>query len=145
MIYRIYLNILVGSLFFVSLLVQADNINFDADGSIPGVRTLSAETLIELAQVLDDLIIIDSRITEDRSIGFIEDSISLSDTNTSCSSLKKVGANKRKPVVFYCNGTMCGQSVAAVNTARDCGYKNLFWFRGGFEEWRMKDYPYLLD
>ena len=45
--------------------------------------------------------------------------------------------------LFYCNGVKCDRSVKSVNIALGCGYVRLYWFRGGFEEWRRKDYHYL--
>jgi len=145
MISRIFLRILVVNLFFISLFAHADNVSAVVPESIPGVRTLTAESMIELAQVFESLILIDSRITEDRSIGYIEDSVSLPDTETSCSSLNRISIDHQVPVVFYCNGIYCGRSVTAVNIAKSCDFSNLFWFKGGFEEWRVKDYPYMLD
>ena len=110
---------------------------------IPGVETLTAEGLIEKANITDDLVIIDARINKDRAIGYIENSISLPDINTNCDTLSKLVKNKNTPLLFYCNGVKCGRSVVAVKIAKSCGYKNLSWFRGGFEEWQEKGYQYM--
>jgi rhodanese-related sulfurtransferase len=108
--------------------------------TIEGTTKIDAETLIQLAQQNPDLIIIDSRISSDRRQGFISGSISLPDTDTNCVSLLTIIYRKDNPVVFYCNGPKCRRSDRAVAIARDCGYSNLYWFRGGFEEWRNKQY-----
>lgn len=113
--------------------------------SIPGVETLNAESLIELAHTNEELLVIDSRIHEDRRLGYIEGSVSLPDTRTSCRTLGKISKQKSRPMVFYCNGVKCGRSVKALQIAQQCNYQRLYWFRGGFEEWRLKDYPYLLE
>lgn len=110
---------------------------------IPGVETLTAEGLIEKANNTRELIIIDARIGKDRAIGYIEDSVSLPDINTNCDTLSELVKNRQTPLLFYCNGVKCGRSVVAVKIAKSCGYKNLSWFRGGFEEWREKGYQYL--
>jgi rhodanese-related sulfurtransferase len=110
---------------------------------IPGVKTLTAEGLIEQANSSAELIIIDARISKDRASGYIEDSISLPDINTNCDTLSKVVKNGQTPLLFYCNGVKCGRSVVAIKIAKSCGYKNLLWFRGGFEEWQEKGYQYL--
>lgn len=110
---------------------------------IPGVETLTAEGLIEKANNTNGLIIIDARISKDRAIGYIEDSISLPDINTNCDTLSELVSNRHTPLLFYCNGVKCGRSVVAVKIARSCGYKNLSWFRGGFEEWQEKGYQYM--
>jgi rhodanese-related sulfurtransferase len=49
------------------------------------------------------------------------------------------------PVVFYCNGIRCGRSREAAQIARGCGFRNVYWFRGGFEEWLAQGYPYLKE
>lgn len=107
---------------------------------IPGVETLTAEAVIEKANSNHKLVIIDARISRDRASGFIEESLSLPDINTSCDTLNKLVEDKQTPIVFYCNGVKCGRSVIAIKIAKSCGYKRLSWFRGGFEEWQEKGY-----
>jgi len=111
--------------------------------AIPGVAKVDAEKLIKLANRLPELIIIDSRITSDRMQGYIEGSISLPDTRTDCASLGKILPAGNSKALFYCNGVKCGRSVNAIRVAKKCGYKNIFWFRGGFAEWLKKGYPFL--
>lgn len=107
---------------------------------IPGATTVTAEQLIDIAARLPDLVIIDSRIQEDRREGFIQNSISLPDEDTNCKTLAQVVPKKTTPALFYCNGIKCGRSVRAVRIALKCGYKDVYWFRGGFEEWTEKQY-----
>jgi len=113
---------------------------YTSPDSITGSTKIDAETLIKLAHDHTDLVIIDSRIKSDRRQGFIAGSISLSDTDTDCATLLPIIDNKTTPTVFYCNGPKCRRSDRAVSTATECGYKNLYWFRGGFEEWKEKHY-----
>jgi len=108
---------------------------------IDGVTKLNAEGLIEKVMDMPQLVLIDSRISADRKEGFIEGSISLPDTETSCTTLGKVVPRKDSPVLFYCNGVRCGRSARAASIARDCGYTSIFWFRKGMEEWQEKQYP----
>lgn len=110
---------------------------------IEGVKRISAEELIVLANKRPDLVIIDSRVTANRKHGYIEGSYSLPDTDTTCDTLKKFIPSRSAPAAFYCNGVKCGRSAKAVKIAVDCGYRNLYWFRGGFEVWKQKNFPYL--
>ena len=110
---------------------------------IPGVKRVDAESLIDLAAKLPKLIIIDARIAGDRKMGYIENSVSLPDAKTNCKSLAKIIPSKTTPVLFYCNGVKCGRSVVATRIALQCGYKPIYWFRGGFEEWRAKQFPFI--
>ena len=106
---------------------------------------MDAETVIEIAGSADTLVIIDSRISDDRRQGYIEGSISLPDENTDCDSLAIHLATTNTPVLFYCNGPKCGRSGNAVKIALSCGYGNIYWFRGGFEEWKAKNYPLIKE
>ena len=110
---------------------------------IPGTTKINAEELIELMWTTPQLILIDSRITSDRNEGFIEGSISLPNTETSCESLEGVVSEKSAPALFYCNGIKCGRSAKAAQIAIDCGYNHVYWFRGGIEEWKQKQLPLL--
>ena len=113
--------------------------------SIEGSIKVDAEGLIALAEKFQNLTIIDSRISSDRIQGHIEGSLSLPDEKTNCDVLKQSITAKTSPVVFYCNGPKCGRSAIAVRIAVGCGFENVFWFRGGFEEWKDKKYPYIKE
>lgn len=113
--------------------------------SIRGTTKVDAEGVINIVNTVPDLAIIDARITSDRKQGFIEGSISLPDIDTSCGTLTKVIPRKSQPILFYCNGIKCGRSVKSIQTAKDCGYEKIYWFRGGFEEWKAKGYPYITE
>jgi len=112
---------------------------------IPETTLVNAESLIDLAEQHENLIIIDARIKSDREQGFIEGSFSLPDITTNCQTLKVIIPQKITPSLFYCNGVKCGRSVKAIVIAKKCGYSNIYWFRGGFEEWSQKGYPVAID
>ena len=112
---------------------------------IDDVTLVGAEGMIELIERIENLVIIDSRIPGDRHKGYIESSVSLPDTETSCKSLSNIISKKTIPALFYCNGVKCGRSAVALNIAKKCGYKELYWFRGGFEIWLKKGFPYIQD
>jgi len=86
-------------------------------------------------------VIVDARKNSDHLKGFIEGSISLPDTDTNSESLAAIINDKHTPVVFYCNGVKCARSVKAAKIAVESGYSNIFWFRGGWDEWINKGFP----
>ena len=106
---------------------------------------MSSTTIRDALAAGDKLVIIDSRISDDRRQGYIEGSISLSDENTDCDSLSLYLQALKSPVIFYCNGPKCGRSARAVKIALACGYETVYWFRGGFEEWQAKNYPIIKE
>lgn len=110
---------------------------------IAGVTTVNAEQVIDILTSDEPPLLIDARIKEDRAYGYIESSLSLPDIETNCGSLKKIAADKKQQLMFYCNGVQCGRSVISIKVARSCGYHNLLWFKGGFAEWKEKGYQYI--
>jgi rhodanese-related sulfurtransferase len=116
-----------------------------APETIPGTVKVDAEGLLALVEKTPNLVLIDARIRQDRQQGYIEGSVSLPDVETSCDSLKKIIPSKSSPVLFYCNGPKCGRSVTSSRLALKCGFTRVYWFRGGFEEWKHKNFPYLKE
>ncbi|MBV1883214.1 MAG: rhodanese-like domain-containing protein [Pseudomonadales bacterium] len=117
----------------------------DTPDSIMGTIKVTAEKLFELVDDFDDLVIIDARKTEDREKGYIEGSLGIPDTDMNPAVLAKHLATKKTPVIFYCNGPKCGRSVKSSKMAVAEGYKNIYWFRGGWEEWSNKGLPVTKD
>ncbi len=110
--------------------------------TIPGSTKITADLLIKLIENTPDIVVIDSRLN-DRPIGYIEGSLNLPDTKTDCNSLSQIIKAKSNSSVFYCNGPKCGRSAKAVKIALSCGYKNVYWYRDGFNDWLSKGYPYI--
>ena len=113
--------------------------------AIEGAVTIDAEQLIALVVDHQDTVLIDSRVGTDRADGYIEGSVHLVDTKTDCDSLARLIGTHTTPVIFYCNGVRCDRSGRAVGIAVACGYRDVYWFRGGIEEWRAKKFPLIQD
>jgi len=109
--------------------------------SIPGTTRVGAEEVIDLVQKHEDLVIVDARKRSDYAKGHIEGAVSLPDTETTPERLAQVVPSKDTPVLFYCNGVKCGRSVTSARRAVEWGYRKVYWFRGGIEEWTAKGYP----
>ena len=71
--------------------------------------------------------------------------INLLNTDMNQQSLEMIAPDKTKPILSYCNGIRCLRSSDAVAKALDWGYKNIFWFRGGWNEWTEKRLPVISD
>lgn len=107
--------------------------------------TIDSENLIDLYQSVPGLRIIDSRLREDHALGHIEKSRSLPLGETNCESLSRLAEDDDQALVFYYNGNGVDASINAIDIASSCGYKRLFWLRGGFIEWQDKDYPFVIE
>jgi rhodanese-related sulfurtransferase len=113
-----------------------------APESIDGTKLVSAEQVVELVMNSSELVVIDARKASDRDeAGWIEGSIGLPNYDTTMDSLAKHIPSKSTPVLFYCNGVKCGRSVESSKKAVSLGYQNIYWFRGGWEEWTQKGLP----
>ena len=55
--------------------------------------------------------------------------------------LSKLPADKNAGIIFQCNGPECWKSYKASSVAIKNGYKKVYWFRGGFPEWKAKGLP----
>lgn len=55
--------------------------------------------------------------------------------------LSKLPADKGVGVITYCNGPKCWKSYKAAKTMAEAGYRKVYWFRGGFPEWKAQGYP----
>jgi rhodanese-related sulfurtransferase len=55
--------------------------------------------------------------------------------------MSKLPSDKGAPVIFFCNSGECWRSYKASVVARDAGYKQVHWFRGGMPEWTGKNLP----
>lgn len=144
---KIY-TVCLGVLIVAALLAGVSSRAMDQDTSpttIPGAVTVDAEQLITLVEHHPDVVLIDARVREDRADGYIEGSVNLVDVRTDCDSLARLLSGPATPVVIYCNGIACDRSAHAVRIALACGYRKVYWFRGGIEEWRAKHYPLIED
>ena len=127
------------------LSAASDRVASSAPRALAVAITIDAENLIELYQSVPGLKIVDSRLREDRVQGYIENSVNLPIAETDCDTLAQLASDRDQAFVFYCNGDAANSSIEAIKIASACGYRRLFWFRGGFVEWEDKDYPYLIE
>jgi len=112
-----------------------------APASIPGAIIVSAEEVVELTLSRPELVIIDSRKKSEYSKGHIEGAVNLLNTDTRREDMAALCPDKTTPIVFYCNGIRCLRSSDAIHKAMGWGYRNVFWFRGGWREWADKRLP----
>ena len=55
--------------------------------------------------------------------------------------LAKLNLPKGEPLVFFCNGAECWKSYKASIVARDAGFTQVYWLRGGIPEWIAQGLP----
>jgi len=112
-----------------------------APDNISGAVAVNAEELVKLIYSNPQLVLIDSRKNTEYLKGHIEGAVNILNTQVTKEQLSKFVKNKNSAVLFYCNGPRCMRSTDSVNKALVLGYKNIFWFRGGWQEWSEKKLP----
>jgi len=112
-----------------------------APDSVAGTTRITAETVVDLAGSLPELVIIDNRHAVEFEKGHIEGAINLLDTNMQRDDLARLAHRAETPLLFYCNGERCLRSSHAALMAVKWGYTRIYWFRGGWQEWLDKHLP----
>ena len=131
-------------LFFACRAVSAGD-KPHAPESIAGATSVSAEEVVELILSNPDMIVIDSRKKTEYLKGHIEGAINLLNTELTREDLEAVAPDNSQAVLFYCNGARCLRSSDSINKALSWGYTNIFWFRGGWQEWSEKRLPVVAE
>jgi rhodanese-related sulfurtransferase len=49
--------------------------------------------------------------------------------------------SKDVSVLFYCNGLKCGRAAKATMKAVEWGYRNVYYYALGLEEWKQRELP----
>lgn len=116
-----------------------------APENIANAKILVAEEVIELILARPNMIIIDSRKKSEYLKGHIEGAVNILNTDMVMDDLNKLAPDKSRAILFYCNGVRCMRSSDAASKAVAWGYTNIFWFRGGWDEWIEKRLPVVTD
>jgi len=118
--------------------------------SLAGVTVVGAD---QVKKMLDSGVpVIDTRVANEfaeksikgaRSVPYKEKSAKAIDFDAAQDSfdLSKLPADKKAPVVFFCNAGECWKSYKASVVASKSGWTSVYWFRGGMPEWVGKALP----
>lgn len=123
---------------FAFLLTILVVLGFIIAGGKASYQEISAEELVQMQKEIANLKIIDSRSEEQVRSGMIKGAINLPVYDTDEEHLLAITSDKNTPIVFYCNNKACGASAIAASHAHKEGYKNLYKYSGGIEEWQTK-------
>ena len=116
-----------------------------APEEVNGAHIITAEQVVNMLLAQPDVVVIDSRKNSEYLKGHIEGAINLLNTEMQLSDLTSIASDKKQAIIFYCNGERCLRSSDAASKAISWGYKNVFWFRGGWKEWSDKRLPVATD
>ena len=87
------------------------------------------------------VVFVDARDEADYINGHIKNSINIPFDDFDNHQQKLEQISKEKPVVVYCGGTDCDLSHLLANLLFDKGYKQVYVFFGGWNDWLEAKYP----
>ena len=108
---------------------------------LEGASVLQAEELLDMMRELKNLRLIDNRDSASFEQGYISGSYSMPYVKATPQAMLAIAPDKSTPLVFYCDGPNCLTSLRVARKALSYGYANVFWFKGGIQEWRGKKLP----
>ncbi len=117
---------------------------------LPGARVIDAQQAAALQN--QGVVVIDARNAEEYANGHIKGSVWVPYAEVSAKEvgfnpaedrfdLSKLPQDKGTRIALYCDGTPCWKSYKASTLAIRNGYRNVYWFRGGFPEWKAAGMP----
>ncbi len=118
--------------------------------SLPGAKIISAREAQDL--IAKGIPLYDVRDEEEYKIAHIPGSRSVPyregsakevgfDPGDDQFALNRLPKDKDAPLMMYCDGTICWKSYKSATMAVQNGWKNVYWFRGGFPEWKEAGLP----
>jgi rhodanese-related sulfurtransferase len=118
--------------------------------SLPGAKIISAAEAKML--IAKGLPVYDVRVEEEYETAHVPGAISIPykegsakevgfDQGDDKFALYKLPKDKHAPLIMYCDGTICWKSYKSATMAIQAGWTNIYWFRGGFPEWKGAGLP----
>jgi len=118
--------------------------------SLPGAKIISAAEAKML--IAKGVPVYDVRVDDEYKTAHVPSAISVPykegsakevdfDRGDDQFALNKLPKDKNAPFMMYCDGTICWKSYKSAVMAIEAGWKNVYWFRGGFPEWKDAGLP----
>jgi|GEM_PF-323143 len=131
--------IISSLLFFIVLLhINVTYASGEAPSGIQGAITVNAQQAYKLHGY--GALFIDVRSEENWSVGHIQGAVHL-DFLSNFEQLYHSDIPRDTPIVFYCNSHNCVRSAYAAATSILWGFKKVFYFRDGYFNWMVNNYP----
>ena len=101
------------------------------------MRTLTAEELKQKKERGEDFVLINTLSEDDFEATHIPDAINIPQEHDDfVQRVEQRAGSKDKPIVVYCARTECQSSHHAAEKLEEAGFRNVFDFEGGAEEWK---------
>jgi len=132
--------VLIAAFIFIPFI----NVAIASDEEEVPYKEISAEQLLDLQRNDKSIVVIDSRGEKHFDGEVIKGAQHLSVKDTNFGTLSKILPSKEAGIVFYCSNTACNASALSAYKAAASGYKKLYKYPGGIEEWKTKGLPTIM-
>ncbi|MBF0470226.1 MAG: rhodanese-like domain-containing protein [Gammaproteobacteria bacterium] len=112
-----------------------------APEAIAGVVRVDTQQVVDLILSTPDLVIIDARHADAYQRGHIEGALNYIDVDIDADLLSLLLKTENTPLLLYCNGPHCLRSANAATKALEFGYRRIYWYRDGWQQWRESQLP----
>lgn len=138
---------IIGTCAFTSASVSLAN---ETPASLKGTEVVSATKAKSLMD--GGAKMIDTRVANEYAEAHIKGAINVPykeksakavdfDASQDSFDASKLPADKNTAIITQCNGSECWKSYKGAVAAMKAGYKKVYWFRGGFPEWKASGLP----
>lgn len=105
------------------------------------IKKISAGDLYKMMQKEKEMVVLDARDLFSYKLGHVKGALSLPIDKVSKKEVKRLIPDKNEKVVVYCRNLQCVLSPAEAKELEKIGYKKLYHFAGGIQEWMDKGLP----
>lgn len=127
-------------LLLLCLLTFTAHAEVEVPQNIEGALTITAEELFALRKN-PKTTLLDVRRKVDYTAAHLPGAVHLLSTKITRVSLKAATHSKAAPLVIYCQGITCRRAAEATKDAAQFGYKNLYYYYGGIDDWTALGWP----
>lgn len=117
-----------------------------ADQTPVGISGATTINVFKAKELYDrGAVFIDVRSDEEWTIGHIDGALHMDFQKDFSRLYNSKEVSRDSPIVIYCNSSNCLRSAYAVAVSVYWGFRQVYYFRGGYFAWILQDYPAVMS
>jgi rhodanese-related sulfurtransferase len=140
----------IVTLALLAIVVTSAGFSGETPAGVSGTTRVDAARAKALMGI--GAVMVDVRLANEASEAHIQDATNIPYTEKSPKAMSydasqdsfdisRLPADKNAAIILAGNGPDCWASYKAARAAVQAGYRRVYWFRGGFPEWKSAGYP----
>lgn len=132
--------------YFILCLCVFFTLSAKADETPLGVSGATTINVFKAKELYDrGAVFIDVRSDEEWTIGHIDGALHMDFQKDFSKLYNSEYVSRDTPIVIYCNSSNCLRSAYAVAVSVYWGFRQVYYFRGGYFAWILQDYPAVMS